>query len=150
MAKKIAVVGRPRTGKTTLAKKLSEDLGLALHHTDDSINKIPFKDTDRHWINKLSGEESYIVEGVQVSRMLRSGGKDGSWKPDKLIVVEASHPVRKEHKGLASLCKSAVDQWCESNPDVEVERVYNDFELPRQGYMSEARKKLNGPYVEVL
>lgn len=143
MPKKIAIVGRPKVGKTTLANKLAKELDIALFHTDDSIGKVSFTDAHNHWIEQLRDKESYIVEGVQVSRMLRKGHSEGSWKPDKLIIVDASHPVKSKHRGLASLCKDPVEQWCEANPDVEVERVRNDFELPREGYMSAARRKVD-------
>jgi len=140
MPKKIAIVGRPKVGKTTLAKKMAKELDLNLIHTDDIIGDVSFIDADKHMIEKVRDQESYIVEGVQVSRMLRRGEKEGSWKPDKLIIVDATHKVKPKHKGLASLCKDPVDVWCAANPDVEVERVTNDFQLPRESFMSEARR----------
>jgi cytidylate kinase len=131
MKKKVAIVGRPRVGKTTLAKKLAKDLGIDLLHTDDLIGKVPFTDVDKYLINQVSAMDEYIVEGVQVARMLRTGDRNKSWKPDKVYIVDADIHVESKHKGLASLCKNPVEEWIKENPDVEVERVYNTIKGDR-------------------
>jgi adenylate kinase family enzyme len=143
LSRKIAIVGRPKVGKTTLAKKLARELGINIHHTDDSIGEIDFKDADKYWINRLQEQENYIVEGVQVARMLRSGARDKSWTPDKVYIVDATHSTEPKHRGLAALCNDPVEKWCEDHPDIEVERIINDFELPRESFMSEARKQVD-------
>lgn len=126
--KKIAIAGRPGVGKTTLAKKLAEQMGLRLYHTDDLIGVVPFKDANDAMIKQLSDKESFIVEGVQVARMLRKGHRDQTFKPDKLIIVDSDQPVENRHKGLASLNHDPIEQWVLANPDVEIERITNKFE----------------------
>lgn len=131
--KKIAIVGAPRAGKTTLAKKLAKELGIPLIHTDDLIGKVSFKDADKELLNQVKDLDSYIVEGVQVSRMLRTSNKDKSWKPDKLYIVESNLPTEKRHRGLASLCGDPVKQWVQDNPDVPCEVIKNNIEV-RHGF----------------
>lgn len=125
--KKIAIVGRPKAGKTTFAKKLAAELGIPLIHTDDLIGQVAFSEADKELLKQVKDLDAYIVEGVQVARMLRTANKDKSWKPDKLFVIENTGEVERHHRGLASLCGDPVQEWIAQNPDVEVETIKNDF-----------------------
>lgn len=111
-ARAIAITGRPRVGKTTLGKRLSEYKNGALVHTDDYIKDFSFEDAAKGLIDVCSKIDGpYIVEGVQVARMLRTGAREGIWQPDLVIVVDSSNELEKKHGSLAALVSKALSEW---------------------------------------
>jgi len=116
--KKIAIVGRVGVGKTHLAGELMAEYKHDIIHTDDYIEKSDFKDAPNYVIDVCNKwiKKKYIVEGVQVSRMLRTGLRDDSWQPDVVLFVECRGlEVEKSHKSLASLTRNAMADWIEEN-----------------------------------
>lgn len=133
MAKRIAIVGRPGVGKTTLAEKIAKEHGLTHVKTDDYIGKIDFESVPDAVLNDLGKTENqgYVVEGVQVARILRKSARgEKEFKPDKVIIVDANTGIDTRHKGLASLNEKAVNEWLNSNTEIEVERINNDLRGP--------------------
>jgi tRNA A37 threonylcarbamoyladenosine biosynthesis protein TsaE len=92
--KRIAIVGGPGTGKTTLAANVSDRRVL---HTDDYVHR-PWASVPDDVIRACEGLESFVVEGVQVARSLRRG-----LKVDAVIYLDAMHGA-----GSQSMAK-AVD-----------------------------------------
>jgi dephospho-CoA kinase len=94
--KRIAVVGGPRTGKTTLAGKLARDTGLPLIASDD-FKDLGWSEASQHVADLLAKNEPAIVEGVAVPRAIRKAlAANPEQAPiDKLIVVE---PTRRWHE----------------------------------------------------
>lgn len=69
--RRIAIAGIPRSGKSTLAGKLSAQWGLHVRHTDDLIATHDWSAASEvvvRWFHEPGG---WIVEGVTVSRALR-------------------------------------------------------------------------------
>ncbi len=119
----IAIIGRPEAGKTTLADKLGAMKGCRVIHTDDFIKKMTFKDAAGEIIKLCNEEKSpYIVEGVQVARMLLTGQKEQTWKPDLVIYVNAATAPDPKHKGLATLTQKAYQDWMAEDHGVPVMR----------------------------
>lgn len=122
----IVIAGRPQVGKTTLAKSLAMHLGRPVLHTDDYIHQFSFKDAAANLIEIAKGFPwsheplGFIVEGVQALRMLRTGEREGTWKPDLVIYCDASIFIDKKHVSLAALTKSAYTDWMAMAPGVDV------------------------------
>jgi len=66
---RIALVGGPKTGKTTLAKLIAHP---NTYHTDE-LKHLPWHSQATAWLEELSNVDSFLVEGVTVARMLRKG-----------------------------------------------------------------------------
>lgn len=93
--KRIAIIGWPGTGKTTLAQKLSEELGIPYRSTDDVINLGWGADSLEvaSWLD----ESSWIIEGVALPRALRK------WRelhPDEKAPVDKVIRLKKVHRAL--------------------------------------------------
>jgi dephospho-CoA kinase len=95
MTKRIAIAGGPRTGKTRYSKRLAEETGLSLTHTDDFID-LGWSEASQHVADLLTKGEPGITEGVAVPRALRKMlAANPHQKPvDKLIVLESPKVAR--------------------------------------------------------
>ena len=67
--RRVAIVGGPRTGKTTMASYVRD---RKVYHTDDFMH-LDWKDQPDFIIQLLKDQSTYVVEGVQVARALRKG-----------------------------------------------------------------------------
>lgn len=72
MSNQIAIAGAPGTGKTYLAKSLSELLHIPIAHTDDHM-QLPWSEQPEAVLHALRGQDRFIVEGLQVPRIIRKG-----------------------------------------------------------------------------
>lgn len=79
--KRVAVVGGPQVGKTTLAKTVTD---RPVHHNDTGKH-IPWEDQPDYWKNVTAGQSSFIIEGVQAARAIRKGLQVDA-------IVELTHP----------------------------------------------------------
>jgi energy-coupling factor transporter ATP-binding protein EcfA2 len=120
--KKILICGKPTSGKTTLARKLSELSGSDIIHTDDykdNFEQAPYK-----IIQDAKKKPHSIIEGVQSPRVLKYGIL-GGYIPDIIIHLDNSKPVNNKHKGLATLNDlSRIKQWAR---DVDIKQLKDHF-----------------------
>lgn len=104
--KRIAVVGVPRSGKTTFAVELAQVLGLDLWHTDD------LRRPDGDWrkqaaeaVGWMARAGPWLVEGVTALFALEaSAGAD--------IVVWFPEPRVPLTRGQESLARRCLESWC--------------------------------------
>lgn len=89
--KRIAIVGGPRTGKSTLASRL-RTLGAHEIHTDD-FSGLPWGLIPAEVAKECARHDRFIVEGVQVARCLRKG-----LEVDAVIVLSAPKVQRTAHQ----------------------------------------------------
>lgn len=74
---KIIIAGSSRTGKSVLANELKRKLGIKLISTDSYINSFSWSDTPEAIINDIKDLDSYILEGIQCGRVIRTAEKLG-------------------------------------------------------------------------
>lgn len=86
--KTIVIIGPPASGKTTLAKSISESTGTGVVSTDDYMEH-GYKDSLYVMLDDLAElTEPKIIEGMQGYRLLRKGVELDCFYPD--IVIELS------------------------------------------------------------
>ncbi len=109
-----AIIGRPRVGKTTLARRLANDLKVPIVHTDDFIDRpwdlIP--DALLRAVETHGG--NCIIEGVATARLLGHF----EFKPDVVYLVDNDWvELQPEHESLATMVFNKVKAWLETKPD---------------------------------
>lgn len=105
MNRKILIIGGPRCGKTTYAKKLKEDTGLPLKHFDDLIGKHSWEDMSGVIAKMLDEPGPWIMEGVGGVRGLRQWLRDHHHAPGFEIHV-LDKPKIAHTKGQANMHKT--------------------------------------------
>jgi hypothetical protein len=111
--KRVAIVGGPRTGKSTLANSVK---GVPVVRTDDSKH-LPWAEQP-HAIIERTPEGPVVVEGVQTARALRKG-----LSVDAIVVLETPHtPLTPGQKTMAKGHKTILEKALAMNPDVKVYR----------------------------
>lgn len=68
---RIAIIGSPRAGKTTLALELMASTGLPVHHTDGLVGLMAWSEVSAEVARLLEPGADFIIEGVAVVRGLR-------------------------------------------------------------------------------
>lgn len=112
---RICITGGPRTGKTTLAGKLSEELGCAARHTDDLVEQFKHLGKDAwsagsaevaKWLDEPG---SWVIEGVSVSRALRKWrDQHPGERPPVDRVIFLSEPYVDLSKGQMAMTKGVA------------------------------------------
>jgi len=111
--KRVAIAGGPRTGKTLLAAAMAgERYALS---TDDYIKTTAFEDVPDEVMRELQGRDSFVLEGVQVARCLRSG-----LRVDAVIVLEEAFEEKPEHASMRKACATVFAEWLETGATVPV------------------------------
>ncbi len=102
---RIAIIGVPRSGKTTLATRLAERLGYPLVHSDDQIG-VGWGNQKAFTLEAIAMHgENVIAEGVTVARILNQ------WKPDWVIRCWRDGLASPRHAAIASRIKRATEEW---------------------------------------
>ena len=92
--KRIAVVGGPLTGKTTVSREVTDRPVLS---TDDTMD-ADWADQPEIAKRRVEGMDAFVLEGVQAARALRKG-----LEVDAIVVMET--PKGERTKGQAAMAK---------------------------------------------
>jgi adenylate kinase family enzyme len=110
---KIAIIGAPRAGKTTLALKLAAEFGVPVRHSDDLIGEFDWSAASEHIATVWLPEHGpWIIEGVAVVRALRKWleSQPAGLPCDKIIVLESPRvPLTSRQAGMARACATILD-----------------------------------------
>jgi hypothetical protein len=71
MSRRIIIIGGPRVGKSTLSRKLRDDLGISNLRGSDDIKHLGWSDSSAEASKWFDEQGDWIVEGVQMARALR-------------------------------------------------------------------------------
>jgi len=116
--KKIAIVGGPKAGKTTLSLAVKDRHVL---HTDDYIN-MDWDRVPQQIIDDLAEHDTFLVEGVQAARALRKG-----LKVDVIVATKLPSSTGIFRKDGQARMAKAVKRWMEGVdkgiPLVKIEEI---------------------------
>lgn len=85
--RKILIIGGPKCGKTTHARKLSRELGIPLDHFDNYIGRYEWSEMSDKIAEWLDQPGPWIKEGVAGIRGLRKWLRKNARTPDFEIVI---------------------------------------------------------------
>jgi hypothetical protein len=112
-AKRIVIIGPPRSGKTTLALDMGTKTEVEVLHTDDKIG-LGWSECSEwiaeHW---LTPPGPWIVEGVAAVRALRKWLAAGHEEKPCDLVIHVREPKVALSKGQASMAKGCAKVWAE-------------------------------------
>jgi len=99
---RVAIVGGPRAGKTTLALGLGWKLALPVRHADDLIALGWSEASSRLAHEILAADGGGIFEGVSIVRALRKALDESPGRPvDALVILpEAREPLTTEQRAM--------------------------------------------------
>lgn len=103
---KIVVVGFPKTGKTSISKKIFNNREIV--HTDDFIDKCNWSLAPKVIIESVADKEIFIIEGIQGFRVLRKGNRENIFKADCVIFLKPKFLSLPEH---ISMRKTLTKIW---------------------------------------
>lgn len=117
---RIIITGWPRSGKSTLAKKIGEDFGIEPKSTDSLIHELSWTEVSSMVAEWFDLPGPWIIEGVAVMRALRKWhwryGPDVPPPCDFLYIID--RPLGVELKpGQISMGKgidtvfAEIEQW---------------------------------------
>ena len=109
---RICITGGPRTGKTTLSRRMGSAL---VRHTDDLIGKLDWSGASREVARWFGHPGPWIIEGVAVPRALRKWLAAHQGKPcDRVIVLTKAYTAL--DPGQATMAKGVNTVWREIQP----------------------------------
>ncbi len=114
--KRIAIVGGPRVGKSTLAARVTD---RPVFSTDEFMG-TPWDDVPGAVNAKADTQgASWVVEGVQVARALRKG-----LKPDVVVYLDgpAHEALSTGQEAMAKAVATVFDEWNAGNAKTPVIR----------------------------
>lgn len=121
---KIAIVGGPRTGKSTWASKLARSLGIELHSTGkrallatDNFIGVPWDEVPNAVLDVLRDKDDWILEGCQTARVLRRWFKQDPANVYQLTEVYFfDRPFVQRNRGQNAMGKGIQKVWSEVRP----------------------------------
>ncbi len=146
------VIGAPRVGKSTYATKLAKQLGIhltstgkrteqpeGLVSTDNYIKRGSFGDVPRLIIKDLKERQSFVLEGTQAARVVRTWLRDSpaDAKFDKVVFV-GNLPWVTHTKGQAAMGKAVRTVFREIEPLLKAAGVpIEHLSIPREDVTAE-------------
>jgi adenylate kinase family enzyme len=112
---RIAIVGVPRAGKTTLANLLSQVTGYPILHTDDLMD-LGWSQVSDEVRARLATEPHLIVEGVAVVRGLRKALAAPGAPVEQCIVL--STPRLPLTHGQRVMARGCATMWRAIEPEL--------------------------------
>jgi len=110
---RIAIVGAPRTGKTSLTSQVSD---RPVVHTDDWMDEA-WDAVPAHVATACDGLESFVVEGVRAPDALRKGGLEVD------AVVYLSRPKVQQtpaQRDMGIGVHTVLEQWAALHPEIPI------------------------------
>ena len=102
---RVAICGPSRTGKTTLAAKVTD--GRDVVHTDDFIGLLPDRGGGALIAESLENTTSFVLEGVKAANALRAG-----LAVDAVIWLDTPHvPHTDGQARQAKAVRTVFEQW---------------------------------------
>lgn len=124
---KIAIAGPPGSGKTELARALSEALGWHVLSTDAMIGREDWSAASVKVADAIQGSSRLIVEGTTVPRALRKLVFRPNFNPGELLVVwlptTFDTPEQRAHVGRTTMAKSINTVWLQVRGYLEEHKV---------------------------
>lgn len=102
--KRVAIVGGTGSGKTTLAKRVTD---RPVIHDADNID-LPWEIQPDKLIEQAGDQESFIIEGVHASRALRRGLKVDAIVHLTTPRTELSQKRKSFNKGQSKIIEEAL------------------------------------------
>jgi adenylate kinase family enzyme len=106
----VAILGLPKSGKTTLAESLSKLHGASVLHTDD-YKHLPWKDAPDAILARYTADGPDIIEGITVARMFRRG-----LRPKAVVYIAGGPPMPQ----MAGLIKRGLTEIDHSVPLLQI------------------------------
>ena len=115
---RILIAGGPRTGKTTLAKTLAQELGIPALHADDAI-PLGWSESSAEVARWIALPGPWIIEGVSVPRALRKWlDAHPHARTDEIHCRWLSTPYGALTDGQRAMSKGVQTVWREILPEV--------------------------------
>lgn len=95
-AKYIVIYGHTKSGKSLLAKELSRKLNDREYIFSDWFQHLGFKDAMYYILKEIQfNDKQLIIEGIQMSRLLRKGLQMNNFYPEVVIHIECDYETVK-------------------------------------------------------
>ena len=91
-AKYVIIFGHAKSGKIVLANTISKRLGDRRVVSSDNSMSLGFKDSMYFLLKRIqTNDEQVIIEGIQMSRLLRKGIEMGNFYPEVVIHIDCAY-----------------------------------------------------------
>jgi len=116
--RRIVLVGGPRSGKSTLAVRLSERYGLPARHADALVGTLDWSEHSLEVSRWLEEFGDFVIEGCSTARALRKwlerypGAELGStvvWLPDA---------IQRRSPSQEAMAKGVATVWAQIAPEL--------------------------------